>query len=158
MTARSGAVGRAVRRGAAAALLGLGLAGCSLVPGFLGGRSISSLSLRSEDGAERDMAVAVDLVMTTSDAASAAVATLGARDWFQRRTQLLRDFPEDIKIASWELAPGQAIEDAPIDSPGGLQDAFVFALYATPGDHRLHLTAASRVRVTLGETDLRLGL
>jgi type VI secretion system protein len=136
----------------------LALAGCSVVPSWLGGgRSISRMSIVSEADANLNGATAVDLVMTTSDDASAALLKLSAHDWFQRRAQLLRDYPEDIKIASWELAPGQALQNADVDSPAGLKDAIVFAGYATPGDHRLRLGDDSRVRLTLGDTDLRLG-
>ncbi len=95
--------------------------------------------------------------MSSSDDATAVLLKLGAHDWFQRKTQLLRDYPEDIAVASWELAPGQAVQEATVDSPGDLKDAFVFASYATPGDHRLRLGDDSRIRLTLGETDLRLG-
>ena len=137
-------------------LLALALAGCSM-PSWLGGRSISRMSIVSESGANLDGALAVDLVMSTNDDATAALMKLGAHDWFQRKTQLLRDYPEDITVASWELAPGQALQDAPVDSPGGLRDAIVFASYATPGDHRLRLGDAGSVRLTLGDTDLRLG-
>jgi hypothetical protein len=135
-------------------LLGsLALAGCS----WVGGKSISRLSILSETDANLDGAIAVDLVMSASDDATAVLLKLGAHDWFQRKTQLLRDYPEDIAVASWELAPGQAVQEAPVDSPGDLKDAFVFASYATPGDHRLRLGDDSRIRLTLGETDLRLG-
>jgi type VI secretion system protein len=142
-------------RALAAGLLGLVLAGCS-APSWLGGRSISRMTIVSEADANLDGATAVDLVMSTSDDASAALLKLSAHDWFLRRTQLLRDYPDDIKVASWELAPGQAVQLAEVDSPSGLKDAVVFASYATPGDHRLRLGDDSRVRLTLGETDLRL--
>jgi type VI secretion system protein len=144
-----------VRR-AAALLLTAMLGGCSIVPSWLGGgRSISRMSIVSETDANLDGATAVDLVMSTSDEATAAVLKLSARDWFQRKAQLLRDYPDDLRVATWELAPGQAVDQAPVDSPGGLKDAIVFALYSTPGDHRLRLPDESRVRLILGPTDLR---
>lgn len=134
------------------------LAGCSAVPGFLGGgKSISRMTIVSEPEANLNGATAVELVMSTSDDASAALLKLSAHDWFVHRTQLLRDYPDDIAVTSWELAPGQAVQDASVDSPGGLKDAFVFASYGTPGDHRLRLADESHVRLTLGETDLRVG-
>jgi type VI secretion system protein len=139
-----------------AALIALTLAGCSTGPSWLGGRSISRVSIVSEPDANRDAATAVDLVMSTSNDATAAILKLGARDWFQRKAQLLRDYPDELAVVTWELAPGQAVDDAPIDSPGGLRDAVVFAGYSTPGDHRLRLADDSRVRLRLGESDLRL--
>jgi type VI secretion system protein len=129
------------------------LAGCS----WIGGKSISRMSIVSEIDANRNNATAVDLVMSSSDDASAALLKLGAHDWFQHKMQLQRDYPAAIAIVSWELAPGQAVQEALVDSPGGLKDAFIFASYATPGDHRLRLGDDSAVQLTLGETDLRLG-
>ena len=136
----------------------LALTGCSAVPSFLGGgKSVSRMTIISEPDANLNGATAVELVMSTSDDATAALLKLSAHDWFVHRTQLLRDYPDDIAVTSWELAPGQAVQDAPVDSPGGLKDAFVFASYGTPGDHRLRLADESHVRLTLGETDLRVG-
>jgi type VI secretion system protein len=129
------------------------LAGCS----WVGGKSVSRMTILSEIDANQNNATAVDLVMSSSDDATAALLKLGAHDWFQHKLQLQRDYPEDIAVVSWELAPGQAVQDASVDSPGGMKDAFIFASYATPGDHRLRLGDDSRIRLTLGETDLRFG-
>jgi type VI secretion system protein len=131
----------------------LALAGCS----WVGGKSVSRMSILSEIDANQNNATAVDLVMSSSDDATAALLKLGARDWFQHKMQLQRDYPEDIAVMSWELSPGQAVQEASVDSPGDMKDAFIFASYASPGDHRLRLGDDSRIRLTLGETDLRFG-
>jgi type VI secretion system protein len=137
--------------------VGLMLGACSLVPSWLGdGRSISRISINADPGANQNSAVAVDLVMLTDPEAAASIMKLNARDWFQRRQQFARDYPDGLKIRSWELAPGQILRDAPVDSPGGMTDAIVFAGYRGDGDHRLRLGDGSQVRLLLDEKDVRL--
>jgi type VI secretion system protein len=136
---------------------GLALGACGLVPSWLGGgRSISRISIDADPEANQNSAVAVDLVMLTDPDAAAAIMKLSARDWFLRRQQFARDYPDGLRIASWELAPGQILRDASVDSPGGMTDAIVFAGYRDDGDHRLRLGDGGRVRLMLGEKDVRL--
>ena len=136
---------------------GLALGACSLVPSWLGGgRSISRISNDADPEANQNSAVAIDLVMLTDPEAAAAIMKLSARDWFQRRQQFTRDYPDVLRIVSWELAPGQILRDASVDSPGGMTDAIVFAGYRDEGDHRLRLGDGSRVKLMLGEKDVRL--
>ena len=136
---------------------GFALGACSLVPGWLGGgRSISRISIDADPEANQNSAVAIDLVMLTDPEAAAAIMKLSARDWFQRREQFARDYPDGLRIASWEMAPGQLLRDASVDSPGGMTDAIVFAGYRDEGDHRLRLGDGSKVKLMLGEKDVRL--
>lgn len=136
---------------------GLMLGACGLAPSWLGGgRSISRISIDADPEANQNSAVAVDLVMLTDPEAAAAIMKLSARDWFQRRQQFTRDYPDGLRIVSWEMAPGQLLRDASVDSPGGMTDAIVFAGYRDDGDHRLRLGDGSRVRLMLGEKDVRL--
>jgi len=136
---------------------GLLLGACSMVPSWLGGGpSISRISIAADPDANRNSAVAVDLVMLTDPEAAAAIMKLSARDWFERRQQFTRDYPDGLRILSWELAPGQVLRDAPVDSPGGMTNAIIFAGYRGDGDHRLRLGDVSRVRLLLDEKDVRL--
>lgn len=136
---------------------GFALGACSLVPSWLGGgRSISRISIDADPEANQNSAVAVDLVMLTDPEAAAAIMKLSARDWFQRRQQFTRDYPDGLRIVSWEMAPGQLLRDASVDSPGGMTDAIVFAGYRDEGDHRLRLGDGSKVKLMLGEKDVRL--
>ena len=137
--------------------VGLTLGACSLVPSWLGGgRSISRVSINADPGANQNSAVAVDLVMLTDTEAAAAIMKLNARDWFLRRRQFVRDYPDGLRVVSWEMAPGQILRDASVDSPGGMTDAIVFAGYRDDGDHRLRLGDGSDVRLLLDDKDVRL--
>jgi len=136
---------------------GLALGACSLLPSWLGGgRSISRISIDADPEANHNSAVAVDLVMLSDPEAAAAIMKLSARDWFQRRQQFTRDYPDGLRIVSWEMAPGQILRDAPVNSPSGMTDAIVFAGYRDEGDHRLRLGDGGNVKLMLGEKDVSL--
>ncbi len=130
--------------------------GCSLVPDWISGMSISRISITAEPEANRNTAIAVDLVMLSDEEAAAAILKLNARDWFTRRAEFLRDYPEGVAVQSWEIVPGQVLRDAKVDSPSGMKAAVVFALYDNEGEHRLRLTDNSEVRLMLGADDVRL--
>jgi type VI secretion system protein len=147
---------RAIRRTLCLAALAA-LGACSILPSWLGGgRSISRISIDAEPGANQNSAIAVDLVMLSDPEAAASIMKLSARDWFQRRQQFTRDYPNGLKIMSWEMAPGQLLRDASVDSLGGMTDAIVFADYRGDGDHRLRLGDNSQVRLLLDNKDVRL--
>ena len=140
-------------------------ASCSALPGWMGGgASISKVTIVSEPGANGNVAIGLDLVMTSDPDAAAAIMKLNANDWFipkggdplAARDRFLRDYPDSIVIWHRELASGQVLRDEPVDSPSGMICAVVFALYGTEGDHRLRLGDASSVRLTLDIDDVRL--
>jgi hypothetical protein len=101
-----------------------------------------------------DRAIAVDLVFITQDLPAQEIGKLKARDYFSRRAQLLRDFPGAVQVRSWELAPGQLVEKADTGPPCNLVQTYLFADYATQGDHRATVGNVSSVLVTLGADDL----
>jgi type VI secretion system protein len=131
------------------------LAACS-TPSWLcwfpGG--VKTLTLVTQPDTNGNRAIAIDLVFVTQDLPAQEIGKLNARDYFSRRTQLLRDFPGAVQVRSWELAPGQLVEKADTDPPCNLVRTYVFADYAVQGDHRAALGNASSVVVTLGADDL----
>ncbi len=140
-------------------------ASCSVVPSWMGGgASISNVTIVSEPGANGNVAIGLDLVMTSDPDVAAALIKLSANDWFipkggdplAARDRFARDYPDGIVIWHRELASGQILRDEPVDSPSGMIAAFVFALYSGDGDHRLRLGNSSSVRLTLDSDDVRL--
>lgn len=92
-------------------------------------------------------AVAVDVVLAVTPGAGEQVAKLPAGEWFKRRAQLLRDNPDGLAVMSWELVPGQSVS-APVKRSAF--DAYVFALYTSPGEHRQRLaTEDGEARILL---------
>lgn len=115
---------------------------------------VSKVTLVTEPDTNRDRAIAIDLVFVAQELPAQEIGKLSARDYFSRRAQLLRDYPEAVTLRSWELAPGQLVEEADADPPCNLVKTYIFADYASPGDHRATLSNARSVQVTLGVDDL----
>jgi len=112
-----------------------------------------SLQVNVTARANGNAPVAVDLVSTTDKKILAELSKLSAKDWFDRRRQFQRDFPDKVSIASWEWVPGQQVEPIAISLAPKSRGAFVFAQYLTPGDHRATLDISGPALLTLGEDD-----
>ena len=88
--------------------------------------------------ANQDSPLAVDLVIVFDEDLLKQLANYSADNWFEKREQIQRDFPEGkrLRIWNWEWAPGQhvSVKNVPMkaDAKGGL----VFAQYLSEGDHR----------------------
>ncbi|TVR99125.1 MAG: type VI secretion protein [Rhodospirillales bacterium] len=118
---------------------------------------VSNLTIRADPNANLDSAVAVDLLFVRDDQLTAQLLQTPALDYFARRDQIRRDYTEnDVRRWSWELAPGQQVDRASVSPPCGRKATFMFASYATPGDHRLRLGDDRTVTVILGETDFQV--
>ena len=115
---------------------------------------VKSLTLVTGPDTNMDRAIAVDLVFITGDLPAQQISKLSARAYFSRRAQLLLDYPETVMIRSWEVAPGQLVENAATKPPCNLVQTILFAGYASEGDHRATLGNSHSVQVTLGPDDL----
>lgn len=135
----------------------LALAGCGMGSVFSGGPSLSldSVTLVAEPGSNRNRPVAVDLVLVKADAAIDQIGALSATDWFRRKGQFLRDFPQGLSIIGWEPVPALNLPPRVLtsDEKSGAKAGFIFADYSTPGDHRARLESADAIRLTLRSDD-----
>ena len=80
--------------------------------------------------------IAVDLVYVTAKPAAAAMGRLKARDYFNLRDQLGRDYPRQLTTEHWELQAGQQLATQ-VTPPCNVAGAFLFANYQSDGDHRV---------------------
>jgi len=121
----------------AAALM---LGGCSLFgPSILFGGKATLEVGRVADRANGDSPIAVDLVTVYDAKLEERLATVKASVWFaSERASIARVFPRSaFRVWSWEWVPGQEVAPAPRFSyRRGARTTFLFANYATPGDHR----------------------
>jgi len=135
----------------------LALAGCGMGSLFSGGPSltIDSVTLVAQPGSNRNRPVAVDLVLVKTEAAIDQIGALSAADWFHRKGQFQRDFPQGMTIIGWEPVPALNLPPRELTSEekSGAKAGFIFADYSTPGDHRARLESASAIRVTLRPDD-----
>lgn len=111
---------------------------------------LEEVRIQAAPDANGNGAVAVDVVLATRPGSAEQLAKLPAAEWFRRRAQFLRDNPDGLAVMSWELVPGQSVT-APVRRSA--VDAYVFALYASPGDHRTRLaTEDGEARILLQAT------
>jgi len=133
---------RLTRRRAAAPAIALALllapAGC--LP-FRGGGAVRlrGYALHAGEQANGDSPVAVDVVVVTDRALVEPLSKLKAAEWFARRAQLQLDHPAGVRVTSLEPVPGQRLPWRRVRWRGKAAAAFVFAGYATPGDHRVRV-------------------
>lgn len=120
------------------------MAGC----GWQRGLELEGVVVEAQPDANNNTAVSVDVALVVGPGVADQLAKMPAAEWFRRRAQLQRDFPDSLVVLSWELVPGQSAALTP--KRGGIVDGYLFAGYATPGDHRIRLGFEDRqVRVVL---------
>jgi type VI secretion system protein len=105
------------------------------------------------DSANQNSPIPVDFVMVEDKKLLAEVAKLSAKDWFDRRTQVERDFPTKVRVLSWEWVPGAHTGPIDVDASRNSLAAFLFANYANGGEHRAAVDLKSPVIVNLGLDD-----
>lgn len=100
----------------------------------------SSLAISAADDANANSAVAVDLVLVKDKAVLDTLQTMPASKWFSSRYELQRTFPDALTVYPYELVPTQAVRlDEKRFGKERAWAAFVFANYASPGEHRARL-------------------
>ena len=79
------------------------------------------------------------------------ISKLSAKDWFTRRVQFTRDFPDKIEIVSWEWVPGQTSGPMAVTVSPKADAGYLFAQYIQPGDNRAAVDLRYPVAVNLSE-------
>jgi len=135
--------------------LGCGLAKKAHVPIAGAPRKDAKFSIQVvvSDSANQDSPIPVDFVMVGDKKLLQEVAKLSAKDWFDRRVQVQRDFPTKVQVVSWEWVPGQHEGPIAVEIARGLRGAFLFANYANGGEHRAAVDPKTPVIVNLGADD-----
>ncbi|EWY40918.1 hypothetical protein N825_33850 [Skermanella stibiiresistens SB22] len=97
--------------------------------------------------------VAVDLVQVSDAALLARIETLDAADWFRARGDVMAENPGKMSITSWEVVAAQRVALATLPpGPERPMASLVYALYGSPGTHRVRLPAGTPVVVHLART------
>ena len=99
--------------------------------------------------------IPVALVAVTDPKLFEKIAQMSAKQWFEQREQLRRDYPDGEAFTEWEweYVPGQSPQPAVIEIDGRAAGAMIFANYRSPGDHRYRLGPQRRMRIDLEEDD-----
>ena len=123
------------------------------LPGLPNSKTRFSVQVNVSDGANDNSPIPVDFVVVTDKKLMAEVAKLPAKDWFERRIQMQRDFPTKVKIVSWEWVPGQHAGPISVALDGHAKYGYFFANYLNGGDHRAAVDLRFPVVVNLGTED-----
>src|SRR4051794_37938600 len=135
-----------------------GVAKKAKVPTSLPARKNTKFSIQvnvSED-ANQNSPVPADLVIIQDKKVAVEVAKLSAKDWFDRRAQITRDFTTKLQVVSWEWVPGQHVGPIDVDVAARTVGAFLFANYLNGGVHRGYIDVHSPVVVTLGAEEFSI--
>lgn len=130
--------------------LALPLAACADDPDL----EFSTVSMTAEPGANNDTPIRVDLVLVSDHKLLEELLRISAADWFKRRIQYLRDYPEQLSVFNWEIVPSRQYSAELPDRPPAWA-GLIFAGYANPGDHRL-LTHDPAVRLRFAGSEFYL--
>lgn len=139
-----------VRLGGALLLGVLVLQGCGTVravKSLFGG--IFPVEVRISSDLNRTSPLALDIVITYDKKVLAKLREMPARDWFEKRTQILRDHEGALQAWPFEWVPGQEVEPLALRYEIGADRAVVFADYYSPGPHRLLVDPHRGVRLLL---------
>lgn len=101
---------------------------------------MNAVQIDTAPDANDNAPVAVDIVAIADAALVPTVQSLPAAQWFNAKSQLLRDAPDGLRVWSLELVPGSRYisEENPLrDAPA--EAIVLFARYRSAGDHRLRL-------------------
>jgi hypothetical protein len=112
-----------------------------------------SIQVVVSDAANQNSPIPVDFVMVADKKLLQEVAKLSAKDWFDRRVQVQRDFPTKVQVVSWEWVPGQHGGPIAVEVDRGTRAAFLFANYSNGGEHRAAVDPKYPVIVNLGADD-----
>jgi type VI secretion system protein len=139
-------------RAVCAGLALLALLGCSgNRPSFFGGSLTVTATV--DPGINQNHPVAVEaLVIYDSGLLNTLLAT-SAADWFQKRVQYRRDYPEESGYVSLyrEWVPGQAVEPEEISFGTGARGGLVFVNYANNQSNRVRFDPHQSIRIHLEE-------
>lgn len=101
--------------------------------------------------------VALDVVRAGDAAMASRLDGLDAASWFRERPALHGAGGQRIAITSWEMVPGQSVVLNSLPPFAATPVAtYVYALYATPGLHRLRVDGGAPIALRLGRDDLAL--
>ena len=123
----------------------------------MGGLKAKPMCLRTSivPAANGNSPIPVDLVLIRDKALLKEIPKLSATDWNQRREQYLRDYPEKKQLVDyrWEWVPGQQIHSLTVAMTPKPKAVYLFAGYASKGDHRARIATGKGVNLKLMADD-----
>lgn len=132
---------------AAAGLLSLGSVACSSGPPA---RRLF-LQVVIAPKSNKNSPIPVAFVAVNDPKLFQKLGEMTAKQWFEQREQLHRDYPSGDAFTEWEweYVPGQSPPPVVIQVDGRAIGAMIFANYRVAGDHRFRVGPQRRMRISL---------
>jgi type VI secretion system protein len=130
------------------------LPGCSMLSAPCASEGTGSVTLASRADGGPPTSVAVEIAIATDETLAVTLSGLSGVQWFQQRTQLLKDNPETLQTAGWEIVLGQSVAAAPVQTPCGVVAIYAYASYTGPGEHRMKLPDLEKVTLVLDSNQM----
>ena len=110
-----------------------------------------SVAVSIDKEANQGYPVAVSLVLVYGQMALTKIKAMPARQWFDERSQLARDFPECSGFVAydWEWVPDRYVSPITVMIPPDVLEVFTFANYLAKGDHRISVNVAKGMNLKL---------
>ena len=122
---------------------------------FLRRGGMRSYSVVVAPNANANSPVAVEMVAVFDKKMAGEVAGLTASDWFHRREQFGRDYPERWRSKRWEFVPGQSMPLHRLERElRRARAVYLWADYPGEGPHRVRLDTFKDVVIEFGEKDV----
>jgi len=117
-----------------------------------------AVQVQTDPLANQNNPVAVDVLFVYDRDLLATLLKMSASDWFAKREQLARDYPEQSGFAvwSWEWVPGQIVLPQALPLQPKARAGVVFARYLSPGEHRARFDPSYGISLELRETDFQV--
>jgi type VI secretion system protein len=115
-----------------------------------------SLQVALSSAANQNSPVAVDVLLIKDKSFLKTAQGLSANDWFVKKLQLQRQFPNGMEVRSWEWVPGQSVKPISFVVPVDTQGAMMFANYASAGPHSAPLPVSGKIVIFLDDDDFTI--
>lgn len=119
-----------------------------------GPQPLKRISIIADEQANNASPVAVDIVIVRERKVFDILSNLRAGEWFNAKSDLLRQYQQRLVVYSWEIVPGQKIErPEPLNNQREIVGTLIFADYAGDKAYRSDISGTKTVRVQLGRDD-----
>ncbi|MDR0677887.1 MAG: hypothetical protein LBF57_04455 [Holosporaceae bacterium] len=126
-----------------------------------GGIILEKLMISVEKDMNNNGAVELHLVVVYDKELMVELLRMPAHEYFHRVDQLIKDYPDKMKIFKWELVANERLYPwANIKYPGDNMTplaGFIYAKYSSLGEHRIRVPPSKKkIKLIMGKNDVKL--
>lgn len=111
---------------------------------------IEKVKFKVDQDVNGNSPLAVHLLIIYDKEVLEQISKLTAERYFETETQIRSDNPEKIQFITWEIVPGQSVDEQDIILKKAMgEGALIFARYHSIGDHRAALADDREIIINL---------